>query len=399
MKVLYLFLDGTRSPGVIRKVKSKIRFLNGLGLDVTGIVMNKNVEEYRYDNEEKIVYLPLKITPLPFFYNRRFIRNYRSYFATQSYLRQFYENLEREVAKHTFDSIVFRYPLSNKFLLRFCRKYPGKILFEHNSKELVEMEMDKAANPAMQYYINAEKKYASRVLSSARGLMGVGNEVTAYQVGRSGKSDMPHRVIANGIDVASLPLRTPPAGIAGELKLLFVTGSPSPWVGLDILLQGLADYSGEMKIKVYVVGPLNAEVVKRAEELRVTHLVEFTGEKKDKELDRYFDECHVALGTLAMQRVGLQEHSSLKVLEYAARGIPFVISYCDTNFEGLSDFQPFYDVQEYNGKTIDLGRVVQFANKVLTDRDHPKKMRDIAAVHFDFSAKMKQLKEFLETKT
>jgi hypothetical protein len=97
--------------------------------------------------------------------------------------------------------------------------------------------------------------------------------------------------------------------------------------------------------------------------------------------------------------VGLQEHSSLKVLEYAARGIPFVISYRDTNFEGLDDFQPFYDLQDYNGKTIDLGRVVQFAKKVMADPGHPQKMRDIAAVHFDFSAKMKQLKEFLETKT
>lgn len=395
MKILYLFLDGTQSPGVISKVKSKIRFLNRAGLDVKGIFMNRNITEYRYDDEERIVYLPLSIQPLSSVFNRRYIRNYKWYFAAKSYLKQFYRQLEEEVAKHPCDLILFRYPLSNKYLYRFCRRYSGKIVFEHNSKELYEMEMANAKQTAMQYYIEAEKKYAPLVLSSARALTGVGREVTAYQEKRSGKPGILTAVIPNGIDVGPLPVRKSPGMAAGTLELLFVTGSPSPWVGIDILLNSLEAYKGPRKFQVSIVGRLPenfaAEIVKRGLGEQVT----LAGEKRGKELDAFFDKSHIALGTLAMQRVGLQEHSSLKVLEYAARGIPFVICYEETNFSGIPDFAPFYDQQPYDGKTIDLDRIAAFADRALADSAHPEKMRALAEKHLDFSVKMKELELFL----
>lgn len=395
MKVLYLFLDGTKSPGVISKVKSKIRFLNELGMEVTGIFMNRNITSRSYNAEERIIYLPLSVKPLPHIYNRRFLRDYKWYFGSKSYLKQFYEQLSNEVSKHKFDLILFRYPLSNKYLLRFAEKYRGRIVFEHNSKELVEMEMD-AGKPSMRYYIPAEEKFGPLVLAKAKALTGVGNEITAYEVQRSGRNDIRHAVVPNGIDVKSLPVRNAPV-LTDVLKVLFVTGSPSPWVGIDILLNSLAGYSGSRKLKVYLVGPLSEEVSALVSQNNLSETVVLTGEKRGKELDAYFDECHIAIGTLAMQRVQLNEHSSLKVLEYASRGIPFVISYEETNFAPVKDFAPYYLQTTYNGKSIDLNTVVSFAEKVAQNPSHPQEMRSLAEQYLDFSVKMKGLKDFLET--
>lgn len=394
MKILYLFLDGTRSPGVLRKVKSKIRFMNSLGLDVTGIFMNRSVEKYHFNAEEKIVYLPLKIEPLPGWFNRRFLRDWKWWFATNSYLRQFYAQLDREIDRHPYDLILFRYPLSNKFLYRFTRKHKNRIIFEHNSKELVEMNMSAEKNPAMRYYIPAEIRYAPKVLGNARAIIGVGNTLIRYQLERSGRSDLAHTVIPNGIDVEPLKLRTPPA-FTGTWNFLLVTGSPSPWVGIDILLNSLAAYRGDEKVHLYLVGPHAPAVQKMVDELQLGSIVTLTGEKSSSELDDYFNRCHVAFGTLAMQRVELPEHSALKVLEYAARGVPFVISYDETNFAHLKEFAPYFQKQEYNGKSIDIEKVIAFAARILKDTDHPRAMRAIAAQHFDFKVKMKQLTDFL----
>jgi glycosyltransferase involved in cell wall biosynthesis len=394
MKILYLFLDGTRSPGVLRKVKSKIRFMNNLGLDVTGIFMNRGIEKYSYDAEEKIIYVPLNIAPLPAWFNRRFLRDLKWWFAAHSYLRQFYKQLNQEVDKHPFDLMLFRYPLANKFLYRFARRHRNKIIFEHNSKELVEMNMSADKNPAMRYYIPAEKKYAPKVLSCARAIIGVGNTLVQYQLSRSGRTDLRHTVIPNGIDVNTLPLRSVPP-FAGEWKFLLVTGSPSPWVGIDILLNSLAAYRGAEKVHLYIVGPHSSAVEKMVSALNLTEVVTLTGEKNSRELDGYFNDCHVAFGTLAMQRVELPEHSALKVLEYAARGIPFVISYDETNFAHLSEFAPYFQKQEYNGRTLDIEKVISFAKGIIADKNHPEAMRAIAARHFDFNVKMKQLTDFL----
>lgn len=396
MKVLYLFLDGTRSPGVIRKVKSKIHFLNELGMETTGIFMNRTIEKREYNPEEKIVYVPLQIETLPMIYNRRFIRNFRPKFAFRSYTKQFYQQLEAEVSRHEFDLILFRYPLANKELLRFVKKYSGKVVFEHNSKELVELALDLPAKPGIRFHLEAEQEYGPLVLSQAKGITGVGKEITAYEVKRSGRTTIPNAVIANGIDVGPLKVRQSPGMPLNELRMLFVSGSPSPWVGIDTLLNGLNQYKGSLPLKLFIVGPKTDELLQLVSDAKLDSIVTLTGELRGADLEKYMNESHIAFGTLAMQRVELNEHSSLKVLEYASCGIPFVISYEDTNFSPGGDFAPYFLQLPYNGKEINLEKVVQFAKQVLADPEHPQKMRALAEKKLDFRLKMNLLKEFLE---
>ena len=46
---------------------------------------------------------------------------------------------------------------------------------------------------------------------------------------------------------------------------------------------------------------------------------------------------------------------------------------------------------------IDIDPVIDFAQKICSDPDHPKKMRKYAEENLDWSIKMKKLKGFLES--
>jgi glycosyltransferase involved in cell wall biosynthesis len=396
MKVLYIFIDSTKSLGVIKKVKSKIKLLNNTGIEVEGLFLNKDIVKRDYNSDEKITYVPLVVSELPFFYNRRFIRNYKSYFTYNSFYKKLYKTLTDEVSKKTFDVILFRYPLANKYLYYFAKKFKHKIVFEHNSKELVEQSLPKDGVNSFLY--KQEKKYGGKVLQLAKGITGVGKEVTLYELNKSGISNLPHAVISNSIEVISMPLRSVPILNKVNYNYLYLTGSPSPWVGIDIVLKSLSKYKSLNKdIKLYIIGPKSEPLISLVNELRLSDIVFFEGEKKSDELNDYFNFCHVAFGTMAMQRVGLAEHSSLKILEYASRGIPFVVGYDDTNFYENPNFQPFILKLPYNNNIFDFEKVISFTDNVYEIIDHAHKMRELAINTLDTSIKMNELRNFLTT--
>ena len=58
--------------------------------------------------------------------------------------------------------------------------------------------------------------------------------------------------------------------------------------------------------------------------------------RNGEELDEVFDECDFGIGSLGRHRVGIDDIKTLKNREYAARGIPFVYSETDTDFDRQS---------------------------------------------------------------
>ena len=225
-------------------------------------------------------------------------------------------------------------------------------------------------------------------------MTGVGYEVLEYQKQRIAPNQIAAKVIPNSFDVKSVPVRQIPE-VHEKIKFLFLTGSPFPWVGIDLLLKSIVDFPQKKKIEIFIVGPIINEYLKFCVENNINDIVFFEGEKSGNDLDSYFSKCHIAFGTLAMQRVGLNEHSSLKVLEYASRGIPFVIAYQETNFFSVKEFSDFYLQLPYNGERIDLKKVLIFAKKIIKDKQHAEQMRILSLKHLDTSIKMSSLKEFL----
>lgn len=113
------------------------------------------------------------------------------------------------------------------------------------------------------------------------------------------------------------------------------------WHGYDRLIKGLANYihkSNKENIHLYMVGKGNPDVEKElhaiVRENNLENYVSFTGGMSGTNLDCLFDKSDFAIGCLGCHRKHVTEVKSLKNVEYAMRGIPFVYSEINPDFEG-----------------------------------------------------------------
>ena len=148
--------------------------------------------------------------------------------------------------------------------------------------------------------------------------------------------------ISNGVDFDLLPLHKPIANTNG-IHLIGVAEVHS-WHGFDRMLTGLGEYyqkGGEQQVFFHVVGGVSASMMSdfRAiiEQYHIADKVIFHGKLFGAQLDEVFAQCHFAIGSLARHRSGITRIKTLKNREYAARGIPFIYSEEDSDF----DQQPY----------------------------------------------------------
>jgi len=146
--------------------------------------------------------------------------------------------------------------------------------------------------------------------------------------------------ISNGIDFDSVRMKRESHHPANELHLIGVA-EIHRWHGFDRVLKGLAKYyesARDIKVFFHLIGyffsPVEEAEVK--EIIRTHHLEPYVilyGKKHGEELDEIFDKCDFGIGSLGRHRVGIEHIKTLKNREYAARGIPFVYSETDTDFD------------------------------------------------------------------
>jgi len=73
-----------------------------------------------------------------------------------------------------------------------------------------------------------------------------------------------------------------------------------------------------------------------------------------------FDECDFGIGSLARHRSRIDKIKTLKNREYAARGIPFVYSETDDDFENM----PYILKVPADETPLDIEAIIRFSNSV-----------------------------------
>lgn len=201
-------------------------------------------------------------------------------------------------------------------------------------------------------------------------------------------------IISNGIDMDLYPLKKNYFNNQ-EFHLIGVA-NVHYWHGYDRVVKGLADYyksSKDRKVFFHIVGE-GAGIPKLKEmvsEYNLNDYVIFHGAKVGEELKEIFDKCHIAVGGLGLHRNEIEYGSTLKVREYCARGIPFILAYNDTDFPPDFPFMKKFNAEE---SPINIEEVMNFYENIINSYpNYNQKMREFAETNLSWVAKIKPIVE------
>lgn len=172
--------------------------------------------------------------------------------------------------------------------------------------------------------------------------------------------------ISNGIDFDAIPIRHPRATPQQEIHLLAVA-EIHYWHGFDRLIQGLALYQQQhpsRQVIFHLVGELSGErerqdILVPIQQHGLQQQVILHGALWGTALDALFDQADFAIGSLGRHRTGIDVIRTLKNREYAARGIPFIYSESDPDF----DDRDYIIKAKPDESPIDIQQLIDFIDQ------------------------------------
>ena len=172
--------------------------------------------------------------------------------------------------------------------------------------------------------------------------------------------------ISNGIDLDSIPLHNPKK--QQDIHLIAVA-EIHYWHGFDRLVAGLGEYyksnPNGRKVYFHVVGWEDDRgttsngyltVEQMARKYGIEKYVINHGKLFGDKLDEVFNQCVFAIGSLGRHRSGITEIKTLKNREYAARGISFIYSENDSDF----DDKPYIIKATADESPINVGEIINY---------------------------------------
>ena len=177
--------------------------------------------------------------------------------------------------------------------------------------------------------------------------------------------------ISNGVDFEHIPLRCPTKKEPNNPEIhLIGVAEVHYWHGFDRLIAGLGEYykTGKPIIKIHfhiVGGVADSEMYNSIhapgfkeliDEYGIAEYIHFHGPMYGQELDELFNMCDFAIGSLGRHRSGIDKIKTLKNREYAARGIPFIYSETDEDF----DHMPYILKAPADESPIDIENLLKF---------------------------------------
>jgi len=168
--------------------------------------------------------------------------------------------------------------------------------------------------------------------------------------------------ISNGVDFDSIPLHEP-LTMNNELHLIGVA-EVHDWHGFDRVMTGIGEYyknGGQYDIFFHVVGGVHPSRMTNVfmpiiNKYGLHEKIIFHGQLFGDALTDVFNKCHFAIGSLGRHRSGITVIKTLKNREYATRGIPFIYSEQDSDF----DHQPYVMKAPADESPIDIQRILDF---------------------------------------
>ena len=179
--------------------------------------------------------------------------------------------------------------------------------------------------------------------------------------------------ISNGVDVESIPLHQYHTPSDGSIHLIGVA-EVHIWHGFDRLIAGIGEYykntENPRQVYFHIVGGVHPNERYKAnafhpgmqaiiDKYGIQEHIVFHGQLFGDELDNVFNKSCFAIGSLARHRSGITVIKTLKNREYATRGIPFIYSEQDSDF----DDKPYVLKAPADESPIEVQKILNFMDQ------------------------------------
>lgn len=344
MKALFLIFHGfDEANGISKKIRYQIKALKECGLDVRTCYYEVSPDQHRrwMVDEEVIVDFGT---------------------GTWAKLRNrfCFGAITRYAAKEKIKFVYIRsYHNANPWTLHLVdtlRRQGAKVVMEIPTYPYDQEYI----TPRMRMELQVDRCFRSALARRMDGIITFSNAENIF-----GKRTIR---ISNGIDFGAIPLQNHYIhDTSHELHLIGVA-EIHYWHGYDRLIQGLADYyrlPQPYKVYFHLVGELSGERERQAvlpliRENGLEPYVILHGSRHGRELDALFDQADFAIGSLGRHRSGITHIKTLKNREYASRGLAFVYSETDDDFEPM----PYVLKVPADETPINIFQLIAFRNTV-----------------------------------
>ena len=333
MKILYLNFVPSYELGVLKKMEFQKKSLEKYGINVFSTSIKKDT--FYFDNDKIFVFKEGKNI------KNKILRKLQQILILKKIV-----NL---IKINKINVLYFRYELTeiqHLYFFRYLKKILDlKIIIEIPTypydKEYTKLSYKILSDKILRKY---NKKYVDRIVTFSSD-----NEIFGIKTIK----------INNGIDINQI-------SIINRLKkqenseINFITVARIAfWHGIDRFILSMAEYyktNPKEIIKFHIIGDGGKEIVKELKKLvkdnNLEDYVIFYGYKSGKELDNIYNQIDIAIGSLGIHRLKLEEVQPLKNREYCAKGLPFIISFRDPCFDNkefvykVSDDENLFDIKD-----------------------------------------------------
>ncbi len=348
MNVLFLVFHGfAEYNGISKKIMSQVKALRQCGAEA--VLCHTSFDAA--GNQLRMIG------------NDEVVENFGNGLMAKFKKRMCWDSLYRYILDHQIELVYMRsYHNANPFLLHFVRRL---------RKQGVRLVMEIPTYPYDQEYEDIpfyskagfyiDKMYRKAMARELYRMIAFVDEKEIFGT--------PVITISNGIDFDMLPVKQHINKDSKHINLLGVA-EIHYWHGFDRVIAGLEHYyrsQPETEVTFHIVGEgyqgYAQKLYQQAVEAGVSDYIVFHGNQSGKELDEMFELADVGIASLGRHRSGITQIKTLKNREYAARGIPFVYSEIDSDFEQM----PYILKAPADETPLDIVQLVNFYQTTLRD--------------------------------
>ncbi|WP_324283384.1 glycosyltransferase [Fusobacterium polymorphum] len=371
MKLLYLcFVEIVEISGISKKMLYQVKAFQNAGFDVK--LCYEKIEKdkiYRKIYDTSITLEEVK--------NRKISRQFLHYK---------YDKLIEYILEEKIKVIYIRYNhIANPSFINFLKTLKGK-----NIKIILEVPtypydleytnvnfLAKLKHSIEKIYRQKMKKYIDRIVTFT-------NDEEIFGIKTIS--------INNGISLEDISIiKKDKKEDKNKINFIGVAGI-SFWHGFDRMLLAMVKYykkTPKREVIFHIVGDGDKVVIdslkKIVKDNNLEKYVIFYGYKFGKELDEIYNKADIAVGSLGAFRKNIQVGSALKVREYCAKGLPFILSEEDTCIKEVFMYkiindETIFDIEEiiewYNNLKVSAEEIREYTKNNLTWDIQMKKVVD-----------------------